>query len=143
MPIPSMANPTPQLSVEECLRRIEEAIQENRKNLEPVITEFHCLLNKWDPQIKAGQRAPYKLVKDGFECDAVLKRIREVSQCPTLKIPQIRFKADQLSKSKRIALPNSTRKHKEPMLQWFDIHWETLYDDIQGWKNQQIPNSDE
>jgi hypothetical protein len=131
-----------ELSIEECLNRIEHAISENPDNLEPVITEFHYLLNKWDPRILSGARQQYKLVKDGFEPDRVLKQIREVSQCPTLKIPQIRFKADQLSKAKRIPLPNSTRKHKDPLLQWFEINWNAFVEDLQSWKDQAIPSTD-
>jgi hypothetical protein len=82
-------------------------------------------------------------VRDGFGPDWVLKHIHELSQCPNLKITPIRFKADQLSKGKRIPLPNSTRKHKEPLLQWYEINWELLADDIRGWKGQNIPNCDE
>jgi hypothetical protein len=137
-----MASGGSELSLEECLNLIEHAISENRDNMEPVITEFHYLLNKWDPRVASGTRQPYKLVKDGFEPDRVLKQIRDVSQCPTLKIPQIRFKADQLSKAKRIPLPNSTRKHKDPLLQWFAINWKALAEDIQSWKDQTIPSTD-
>jgi hypothetical protein len=115
------------LSAQDCFDRIEQSIRDNPTNLEPVITEFHSLLNKWYSQIQGkDQGGHYKLTKDGFDCERVLKQIRELAQRKDLKIPQIRFKADQLSKSKRIPLPNSTRKHKEPLLQWFEINWAIL-----------------
>jgi hypothetical protein len=130
------------LSIEECLHRIEQCVGENRNYLEPVITELHSLLNKWDRRVSDGPRPAYKLVREGFDPDRVLKQIRELAERPNLKIPQIRFKADQLSKAKRIPLPNSTRKHKEPLLQWYEMNWELVADDIQGWKDQNIPNVD-
>jgi hypothetical protein len=87
------------LSVQDCFDRIEQSIRGNPANLEPVITEFHSLLNKCYPQIQGkDQGGQYKLTKEGFDSERVLKEIRELAQRKDLKIPQIRFKAEQLSR---------------------------------------------
>jgi hypothetical protein len=127
------------LTLAQCFLHLEQNIHDHPNNLEPIITELHSILNKWDPRVK--QKAhPWPLVHDAFPADEVLKRIRDTADLQTLKIPQIRFKADQLSKTKRIPLPNSTRKHKDPLLQWFSIHWAALVDDIKTWNRSEIPS---
>jgi hypothetical protein len=120
-------------SIAELLDQIEDFVRLDPRNLEPVITELHTLINNNDPDITE----LYPLVKDGFEADRILKNIRELSQ-RALTVPQIRFKADELSRKKRIPLPNSTRKHKEPLMQWFKIHWRDLVADIEKWKEEPI-----
>jgi hypothetical protein len=128
-------------SINELLAQIEEHIRRDPNNLEPVLTELFALLNKHDPDILNGDRQPYKLVKEGFDADRTLKNIHDLAKSPGLTVPQIRFKADELSRSKRIPLPNSTRKHKEPLMQWFHIHWRELAGDIEKWKGESIPSA--
>jgi hypothetical protein len=133
-------NPEP--SILEAFDQIERQVQKCPDNLETVITELHSLLNKYDPTIAAGQRSEYKLVRYGFNADEVLRSIRELAKAPNLKVTQIRFKADELSRQKRIPLPNSTRKHKNALLQWFQIHWRELAVDIAEWRADSIPGAD-
>lgn len=123
-------------SIQQMFAKIDELVTECPTNIEPVITEFHYLLNKYDEAVLKHTRVPYNLVRDEFDADKMLRQIRDTSGLPDLKIPNIRFKADALSKEKQIPLPNSTRKHKEPLLQWFKIHWEEIKRDVEQWKNQ-------
>jgi hypothetical protein len=125
----------------EYFTQLEDNIREHPENLESILTELHCLLNKFDPLAKrAGQQWP--LVLEGFRPKEVLQRIREISKCPELNVPQIRFKADQLSRHQRIPLPTATRNHKGPLLQWFHIHWDALADDIATWSGSEIQSAD-
>jgi hypothetical protein len=115
---------------------IDVHVQNNAATLKLALTELHSLLNKCDPQIVNRERPPYSLVKEGFRAGIVLKNIRKLSQLPMLTLPQIRFKADALSRMKHIPLPSSTRKHKEPLMQWFDTHWGELSSEISKWKEE-------
>jgi hypothetical protein len=117
---------------------LERCIRERPSNLEPILTEMYYLIKKFDPSCTVLR----KPVRSDFEPEKFLKQIRDRSGMPDMTIPQIRFKADELSKAKRIPLPNSTRKHKEPLLQWFSIHWNEIAHDISQWKSQAIPNAD-
>jgi hypothetical protein len=128
-------------TVADLLANIKEHVKRNPKNLEPVITELHAILNAYDPDIRANKIRGYRLVKDGFDADHVLKNIHELSKS-SLTIPQIRFKADELSRTKQIPLPNSTRNHKEPLMQWFHIYWDELASEIEQWQDQTIPNAE-
>jgi hypothetical protein len=130
---------TEEFTLPQCFLQLEQNIRDNPGNLEPILTELHSILNKWDPRVKAKTHI-WPLVQESFQPDDVLKRIRDTADLPTLKIPQIRFKADELSHTKRIPLPSCTRKHKDPLLQWFDIHWAVFVDDIRTWNRSEIPS---
>jgi hypothetical protein len=125
-------------SVHELLGQIRDFVSLDRRNLEPVITELHALLNKHDPEITERKGRRYPLVRENFNPDLILKNIRDTAQDQALTVPQIRFKADELSRSKHIPLPNSTRKHKEPLMQWFEVHWDHIVGDIMKWKGEPI-----
>jgi hypothetical protein len=114
------------------LTRIEDATLQHPETVEIAITELHTLLRKFDPVAKATP-AQYPLVAAGFDPDAVLQQIREISKQPTLKITQIRFKADELAKLKKIGLPKGTMHHRDSLLQWYKIHWDALVDGIREW----------
>jgi hypothetical protein len=124
------------------IMRIENAILEHPETIEIVITELNTLLQKFDPAAK-GRPAAYPLVPVSFDSGEILERIRAVSRQPKLKITDIRFKADQLAKLRKIALPKATMNHKDPLLQWYKIHWDTLADDIRGWRGFSGPSSDD
>lgn len=128
-------------NIQQIFLKIEELIAENPSNLEPVLTELNYLLNKHDENVEKRTKPPYKLVRDDFDCEKMLRQIRETSGMQDLKVPTIRFKADALSKEKQIPLPNSTRKHKEPLLQWFKIHWDEIEHDIRIWKTTKNDSS--
>ena len=113
-----------------------KVIREKPDIYELALTELHYVLNKFDPDIHEKKKPSYRLVKDDFDPEETLKRIRTAADSPNLKIPEIRFKADQLSRLKQIPLPKSTRKHKEPLLQWFHIHWAELEAEVRDWRRK-------
>ena len=121
------------IPIQRCLDQLDAIYEERPDTYELIITELHHILNKYDPDIRDKKVPSYRLVKDDFDADEMLKKIRTTANWPNLKIPEIRFKADELSRRKQIPLPKSTRKHKEPLLQWFKIHWEELESDVRGW----------
>jgi hypothetical protein len=127
-------------TISECLVRIHEAVDSHPIYCETAITELHSLLNKLT--LPGESRRLYPLVRDGFVADDMLKKIRDTANLPLLKVPQIRYKADELAKAKNIPLPNSTRKHKEPLLQWFQTNWNELEADVRIWGGAAIPDAD-
>lgn len=123
-------------SMEQCMAHLCKVIREKPDIYELALTELHYVLNKFDPDIHEKKKPSYRLVKDDFDPEETLKRIRTAADSPNLKIPEIRFKADQLSRLKQIPLPKSTRKHKEPLLQWFHIHWAELEAEVRDWRRK-------
>jgi hypothetical protein len=122
-------------SVVTAITKIENSIMQRPEILEIAMTELNSLLNKYDPAVK-DKKTTYPLVPAGFNADDVQKQIRDVSGMDNLKVTDIRFRADQLAKAKRLPLPKATMNHKEPLLQWFKIHWNDVVDDIRHWKDQ-------
>jgi hypothetical protein len=120
----------PQPTNAELFEKIDHILEQDPTMLEPVITELHALLNRHDPEVDSGARAKYGLVKEGFRHKEVMKRIRQLKNCPKLTIADVRFEADVLSKRKRIPLTATTRKYKQPLLQWFDVHWDELQGEL-------------
>ena len=130
-------------SIEMLLSQIRQNVIDNPNNLEPVITELNSILNKYDPEILQDKSKQLPLYQSNFNADFWLDKIAKTSN-KKLKIPQIRFKADKLSKDLKIPLPNSTRKHKEPLLLWYQINWDKLEKHVQNWKDEEnIPEDDE
>lgn len=122
--------------IQSCLAQLDAIVAEKPDTYELVLTELHHILNKYDPDIRDKKMPSYRLVKDDFDADEMLRRIRTVANWPNLKVPEIRFKADELSRRKQIPLPKATRKHKAPLLQWFKIHWEELEPEVRGWRRK-------
>jgi hypothetical protein len=120
------------------IAQLEASIIERPSNLEPILTELYYLIKRFMPDSNVLE----KPTRPDFQPERFLKKLREHSGMPNMTIPQIRFKADELSKTKRIPLPNSTRKHREPLLQWFSIHWKEISNDVAQWKGQEIPAAD-
>jgi hypothetical protein len=117
------------------ISKIEDSLIQHPEMLEIAMTELNSILNKFDPAVK-DKKVSYPLVPSGFNPDDVQKQIRDLSRLDNLKVTDIRFKADQLAKAKRIPLPKATMNHKEPLLQWYKIHWNELVDDIRHWKEE-------
>jgi hypothetical protein len=111
---------------------MEDYVLQHPETLEIFITELHCLLNKVDPAVKE-QKTFWPIVPPGFDADDILRRIREITKAQRVKVTDIRFKADQLAKLRKIPLPKATMNHKEPLMQWFKIHWDELVDDLREW----------
>ncbi|OHT00764.1 hypothetical protein TRFO_32450 [Tritrichomonas foetus] len=128
-------------TISNLLNRIRTNVENNPKNLEPVITELNSILNKYDPEYQDKNRS-LPLVPSNFDPDAVYEKICRTSEKQSLKIPFIRFKADEFSKSFRIPLPNYTRKHREPLLQWYNINWDILEPSIRLWRDEVIPDTE-
>jgi hypothetical protein len=128
-------------TIDDCFNQIEQYLRGHGECLEAVITELHYLLNKFDPIAKSQTGTKYRLVPEDFDDNAVLKKIIDTAKMGDLKIPQIRFKADEMSMAKNIPLPSSTRKNREPLLHWFHVHWSQLVDDIARWKDQDSPGT--
>jgi hypothetical protein len=72
-------------------------------------------------------------VKDGFEPEDMFKQIRDHAKSPSLLVTDMRFKADELSRTHRIPLPNSTRKNKAALMQWYNVWWNEVADDVAKW----------
>jgi hypothetical protein len=102
-------------------------LKANSSDTEIVLTEFHSIINKFDPQIQMGQKAPLPLVNADFKprVKSVRHRIYETIG-RKIRIPDLRFEADRLSQICGIALPTSTRKNNEALMQWFDVYWMVL-----------------
>jgi hypothetical protein len=128
-------------TIPDCFNRIQELMTADPRLTNTILTEFHAILNKAMPSPK-GLPPKFPLVPDDFNPEKVLKLIQETAELPLLKIPQIRYKADELAKKRKIPLPDSTRKHRDPLLQWFHVYWNELSDDIPHWKERTIPNAD-
>lgn len=89
-----------------------------------ILTDLYSILNKFDPRcaqnpfplVPADAKIKGKNVKD--------KIFQSIGKA--VKIPSLRFEADKLSQELGIPLPNSTRKHNEALMQWFDDHWDII-----------------
>jgi hypothetical protein len=134
-----MASRAGSVSFPEVLTAIEAEVHAHPENTETVITELLYLMEKFD---KASvQNTP--LIRPGFEPDDVLARIKKHAQLPKLTVPNIRFFAASLSRSKHLPLPEATRKHKQALMQWFDVHWDAIVADIGQWKNEEAKADDD
>jgi hypothetical protein len=122
-----------QRAIVDSIVRIEDSLLRNPETLEIVVSELHGLLNKLDPSVRERKAAVWPIVPASFDPDEVLRRIREETKMPRLKVTDIRFKADQLAKRKKIPLPKGTMNHKEPLMQWYKVHWDELVEDLRQW----------
>jgi hypothetical protein len=120
-------------SFADAIAAIEMHVRGHPENTDTVITEMLYLLSKCGTPIlgEVGRISP------DVDTDTVLTRIRKQSQITDLKIPDVRFRAVRISKTRGIPLPEATRKHREPLMQWFDTHWDMIAADIAGWKDQE------
>ena len=107
------------------LERIRKYTTQHPENMEAVITELNSICNKFDPDVIENRRDPYPLVSPQFlpKIDETFQKIKSIIG-DDIKVPDLRFRADEISREENIPLPGSTRKHKEALLQWFDAHWE-------------------
>lgn len=108
-------------------QQITTHLASNPADGEIIITEFNALINKFDPDMKSGKKQPLPLINPEFK--PRVKTVREkiwdlIGQ--KMKIPDLRFEADRLSREAAIPLPNSTRKNNEALMQWFDSNWSQL-----------------
>ena len=108
--------------IEVLLNKIKAHVKENPRDEWPVIAELHSILNQYSPEF---QKNKLSLLRPQFDQDKMLQKIRDIL-CPEvkIKIPDLRFKADEICKKYKIPLPNSTRKNCGALLQWYDIHWD-------------------
>lgn len=122
-------------TVADCFADLDQYVDAKPETLDLVMTELHCLLNKYDPisVSKKSTRSRWLLVRDGFDSRVMMKQITDTAGMPDLKVQDIRLKADSLSELKEIPLPGSTRTHREALLQWFKINWDAIVDDIRTW----------
>lgn len=124
------------------LADIKQNVIQNPKNLEPVITELTSILNKFDTDTSndnSGKRPLFQIDIDSVEW---IQKIRDISGISDLKIRQIRYKSEELSKKLSIPLPNSTKNHQEPLLYWYQINWEILEPHLKNWNTENdIQNS--
>ena len=109
------------------LAQIKNHAASNTADCEIIITELNALINKYDRDIKSGKKQPFPLINPEFK--PRVKTVREkiwelIGQ--KMKIPDLRFEADRLSRESAIPLPNSTRKNNEALMQWFDSNWTLL-----------------
>lgn len=127
-------NDVEDLQIKATLDHIKKYATTCPANLECVITELNSICNKFDPDIVEGRKEPLPLVSPKFapKIDETYQRIRTIVG-EDIKIPELRFQADDLSRMKKIPLPSSTRKHKEPLLQWFDVHWDVIEPFLYDW----------
>jgi len=116
---------------------INDHVSHYPKDKFTIVTELLSICNKFDPDIQSKKKNPYLLVDSKFadECDNILNKIKKIVG-EDIRIPELRYHADDLSKTYKIPLSNSTRKHKETLLKWFDIHWDTLEPSIREWKTK-------
>ena len=104
---------------------LESHAKNNPLDAECILTELNSICNKYDPEI-GRTKSPYPLFLSNWDkCDEVLAKIRNIAG-NDLKIPDLRFEADKISTELKIPLPSSTRKHKETLLRWFEIHWREI-----------------
>ena len=107
--------------------KILEHLAKHPVDEEAVLTELNSLINKYDPDIKSGVVQPLPLVSPEFKPN--VKNVREKIWAllgRKMKIPDLRYEADKLSRELGILLPNSTRKNNEALMQWFDLHWSVI-----------------
>lgn len=126
----------PSTSIQATLQELTQYLQQHPEHTDLVTTELNTILNKFDTQIQSGKKAPYPLVMQGFDADDTMRMIRNESTHQNLKVPDIRFFADRLSEIYQIPLPNSTRKHKEPLLLWYMRNWTTFLPQIRQWPQE-------
>ena len=107
--------------------QITNHLASNPADAEIVITELNALVNKFDKDIKKGKKQPLPLINPEFKprVKAVREKIWDMIG-QKMKIPDLRFEADRLSREAAIPLPNSTRKNNEALMQWFDSNWAQL-----------------
>ena len=124
------------VQIKNTLEKIKKYAHQHPENAESVITELNSICNKFDPDIIENRRDPYPLVAPEFmqKMDETLQKIKRIVG-DDVKVPDLRFRADELSREHNIPLPGSTRKHKESLLQWFDAHWEQAEPLLVKWKN--------
>lgn len=104
------------------------------ENAECIISELNAISNKFDPDIIEGRKEALPRVSQKFapRVDEVLNKVKSIVG-DEVKVPDLRFQADRISKEKLIPLPNSTRKHKDSLLQWFDCHWDIVEPMLVEW----------
>jgi len=112
--------------IEHFFEEIVSHVQNNGKDFNSIISELNHILNKTDPDIINRRKAAYKYVQSGFYKNekAILRKLKE--KFGKKKIPDLRFIADKICEKEKIPLPQSTRKNKDSLLQWFDDHWEVI-----------------
>ena len=117
------------------LEHIKKHALQHPENAETIITELNSICNKFDPDIIENRKDPLPLISSEFNLrmDETLQKIKAIVG-DDVKVPDLRFCADDLSRDENIPLPSSTRKHKESLLQWFDAHWEYAEPMLIKWK---------
>ena len=113
---------------------IRKRAMEHPEDVETIITELNSICNKLDPDVISHKKEPYPLISPEFatRMEDTMYKIRTIVG-DDLKIPDLRFRADDLSRTLGIPLPSSTRKHKESLLQWFDTHWTVVEPMLYEW----------
>ena len=115
------------------LAKILEHVTKNPIDEEVIVTELNSLINKFDPEIRSGACQPLPLVSPEFKPN--VKNVREKIWTVLgrkMKIPDLRYEADRLSRELGILLPNSTRKNNEALMHWFETHWTLIAPRLRG-----------
>ena len=129
-------------TLQDYFAQIVSHVSANPADLEIVVTELNALTNKYDKDIKEGRKSPLPLINPDFK-----PRVRSVRERvwsllgQRMKVPDLRFKADKLSREASIPLPNSTRKNNEALMQWFDSNWAQLAPKLTEMRKEETPKS--
>ena len=93
-----------------------------------ILTDLNSLINKFDENVRKDKKNSYPLVRRDFtnaKAQAVKENINNFFH-KNMKVPELRAQAEELRKIHKLLLPNSTKTHDKPLLQWFYDNWDII-----------------